>query len=385
MTSVILAGGGTAGHVNPLLATAHALREEAGESLTLTVVGTREGLETTLVPAAGLPLRYLPRVPFPRRPNRAALTFPMTFRRAVAQAEIIIDDAGADVVVGFGGYVSTPMYRAAAKRGVPIVVHEGNALPGLANKLGARWARLVALTFEDTPLTARHGETAVVGLPLRPDITSLIATLSDEAARADLRAQAAAAFGLDPARPVLVVTGGSLGAQHLNEVIVEAAPRLTEHTQILHLTGKGKSAITGAPYAAEAAGLDLTVENTAVEVAPGYAVCEYSTRMDLVYALADAIICRSGVGMVAEVSSLGIPALFVPLPIGNGEQARNAMPEVAAGRAMLCADRDFTTEKAFAVIPQLLERPREIGQSIHTHAAEHLARHILRIAEEDES
>ena len=168
--SFVLAGGGTAGHVNPLLSTALALRERG---CAVRAVGTSEGLEADLVPEAGVELSTIVRVPFPRRPDMDMLRFPVRYRRAVAQATEILGKAGADAVIGFGGYASTPVYRAAKALGVPVVVHEQNAKPGLANRYGARFAEAVALTFDSTPLAARAGVTQTVGLPLRTAIAAL--------------------------------------------------------------------------------------------------------------------------------------------------------------------------------------------------------------------
>lgn len=324
--NVVLAGGGTAGHVNPLLATAHALAERGA---TVTAVGTKEGLEATLVPADGFPLEYVERAPFPRRPNLAAVRFPLAFRKAVAQAGAILDRTGAEVAVGFGGFASTPIYVAAMKRGVPVVIHEANAKPGLANKLGARSAAAVALTFASTPLSAPNGITQTVGLPLRPPIARLAAM--DAGERAAERVAAAARLGLDPSLPTLLVTGGSLGAQHINEVLEQAMePVADSGIQILHLTGKGK---------------DATVRE-ALERAGGnsrYTVLDYLATMEDGYAAADLVLCRSGAGTVAELGALGLPGFFVPLPIGNGEQELNAADVIAAGGARLVRNDAFTT------------------------------------------
>lgn len=179
--NVLLAGGGTAGHVNPLLATADALKATNGGAHTqILVLGTQTGLENDLVPAAGYRLAYIPRVPLPRRPSLDLLRLPLRLRQAIKAAERAIDEVQADVVVGFGGYVSTPAYLAARRRGIPIVIHEQNARPGLANRLGARWAKLVALTFASTPLKAGSGQTQVTGLPLRPAIAQLVEERADE-------------------------------------------------------------------------------------------------------------------------------------------------------------------------------------------------------------
>ena len=207
--SVLLAGGGTAGHVSPLLALADCLRRRDPE-VVVTALGTAAGLEARLVPERGYPLLEVPKVPFPRRPSGDLLRLPANLRRAVRAAEDAIDSTGAEVVVGFGGYVSTPAYLAARRRGTPVVVHEQNARPGLANRLGARFAAGVGVTFPGTRLP----HAMLTGMPLRREIATL-----DRAAH---RAEARDRFGLTDA-PTVLVTGGSLGAQKLNEAFAGAA------------------------------------------------------------------------------------------------------------------------------------------------------------------
>src|SRR3954449_7719734 len=201
--SVILAGGGSTGHVAPLLALADCLRRR-DPGVRVTALGTAEGLEARLVPEAGLPFAVVPRVPLPRRPSADLGRLPWRLRAAIAAASRAMEEAAAQVVVGFGGYVSTPAYLAARRLGLPIVVHEQNARPGLANRLGARFTPYVAPTFPGTPLRGAR----VLGMPLRQQITTL-----DRGARRD---EALAGFGLESRRTTLLVFGGSLGAQRLN-------------------------------------------------------------------------------------------------------------------------------------------------------------------------
>jgi len=330
--SVVLAGGGTAGHVNPLLAVADELRER-NPGAVVTVLGTESGLEADLVPARGYPLRFVPKVPLPRRPSGEWVALPGKLKSAVEAAGAVIDETRAEVVVGFGGYVSTPAYLAAHRRGVPIVIHEQNARPGLANRAGARWAEYVAVTFDGTPLKGG----IVTGLPLRWEIADLIRDRSVDAAT--VRTNAAASLGLDPARPTVVVTGGSLGAQSVNEAFAGAARAvLATGAQVLHLTGKGKA--------------DAVRE--VVGGLPGYDVREYLSAMHLAYAVADLVVCRSGAGTVSELAALGIPAVYVPLPIGNGEQRLNAAPLVRAGGGILVDDDAFTSAWVTTNLPGLV-------------------------------
>lgn len=325
--SVLLAGGGTAGHVNPLLAVAQEFRRRDAAT-TLTVIGTEAGLEATLVPAQGLPLVVVPRVPLPRRPTADWFRLPARLRAAVRAAGDAIDAAGADVVVGFGGYVSTPAYLAARRRRVPVVVHEANSRPGLANRLGARWARHVAVTFPGTRLAGAQ----LTGLPLRAPIADLVAARADDAAGA--RTRAAATLGLDPERRTLAVTGGSLGALAVNAAVSAVAAELVDAgVQVVHLTGAGK-----------AGPVQAAVDALPGDVRPRYQVREYHAAMQDVYAVADLVVCRAGAGTVCELTALGLPAVYVPLPVGNGEQRLNATPVVTAGGGLLVDDDDFTPD-----------------------------------------
>lgn len=329
--SVVLAGGGTTGHVAPLLALADCLRRR-DPGTRITALGTAEGLEARLVPEAGYQLAVVPRVPMPRRPSADLGRLPGRLRAAVAAASKAIRDSGADVVVGFGGYVATPAYLAARRLGVPIVVHEANARPGLANRLGARFTPWVAVTFPGTPLRGAQ----VFGMPLRRQITTLD--------RPAMRVEARTAFGLDPWAPALLVTGGSLGAQRLNLSLGRAAGELAAAgIQVLHVAGRGKSVDLGARPAD----------------APPYRVVEYLDRMDLAYAAVDAVVCRAGAGTVSEVAALGLPAAYVPLPIGNGEQRLNAQPLVDAGGGLMVDDAGCTPEwVASTLLPLLTDRGR---------------------------
>lgn len=323
-TTYLLAGGGTAGHVNPLLAVADGLRaRDAGADVR--VLGTREGLEARLVPERGYELLIVDKVPFPRRPNGAAARFPARFLRAVAQVRAHIRAHGVDIVVGFGGYASAPAYLAARREKIPFVVHEANARPGLANILGARTGALSGVAFAGTPLKGSR----VVGMPLRREIVDLD--------RAALRAEAAAFFGLDAARPVLLVFGGSLGARRLNETLAGSWRDVVgAGWQVLHATGERNDL----PDAQD----------------PGYVAVPYIDRMDLAFALADAIVSRAGSATVSEISALGIPAVYVPYAVGNGEQALNAASAVRAGAARIIADADFTPERVRTdVIPLLID------------------------------
>jgi UDP-N-acetylglucosamine--N-acetylmuramyl-(pentapeptide) pyrophosphoryl-undecaprenol N-acetylglucosamine transferase len=279
----------------------------------------------------------------------------------MAAALDVVDRLRPDVVVGFGGYVSVPAYLAARRRRVPLVVHEGNALPGIANKLGARFTTHVATSFPNTPL--RHAR--YVGLPIRRMISALD--------RSSVRDEARRTFGLDVDRPTVLVTGGSQGARRLNQSVSGAERSFADAgVQVLHVVGP-----LGEASVARKAG------------EPPYVVVPYVDRMDLAYAAADLVVCRAGANTVTEVAAVGLPAVFVPLPIGNGEQELNARPVVDVGGGLLVHDGALTPEWVSGTVPDLVaDRDRLATMSVAASsliprdADEKLARMVLAAGRE---
>ncbi|MCX9190759.1 undecaprenyldiphospho-muramoylpentapeptide beta-N-acetylglucosaminyltransferase [Carbonactinospora thermoautotrophica] len=327
---VVLAGGGTAGHIEPAMALADALRRH-DPRIGITALGTSRGLETRLVPERGYHLELIPAVPLPRKPTADLLTVPGRLAGTVRQTAEILDKVKADAVVGFGGYVALPAYLAARRRGIPMIVHEANARPGLANRVGARLTPYVAVSTPDSKLPhARY-----VGIPLRRSIATL-----DRGAK---RAEARAFFELEPDRPTLLIFGGSQGARRLNEVAAATAVDiLRAGIQVLHAIGPNNELR-----------LDLP------DGLPPYRIVPYLDRMDLAYAAADAALCRAGAMTCAELAAVGLPACFVPLPIGNGEQKLNAQPLVRAGGGLLVDDAELTPDwLRWNLIPLLTDAER---------------------------
>ncbi|MGW4094582.1 undecaprenyldiphospho-muramoylpentapeptide beta-N-acetylglucosaminyltransferase [Nocardia sp. NPDC004750] len=365
MISVIVAGGGTAGHIEPALAVADALRR-LDDSIRVTALGTERGLETRLVPERGYPLELIPPVPLPRKPTADLLRLPGRVRASVAATRAVIDAVEADVIIGFGGYVALPAYLAAGagvlrrRRPVPVVVHEANAKAGIANKVGARRAARVLAAVPGSGLA----DARVVGIPVRESITGLD--------RAALRAEAREHFGLPSEGPVLLVFGGSQGARTLNDAVSGAAPQLAAAgISVLHAHGPKNT---------------LDVDGSAADGAR-YVAVPYLSRMDLAYAAADAVVCRSGAMTVAEVSAVGLPAFYVPLPHGNGEQELNARPVVRQGGGRIVPDSELTPKYVIdEVIPLLMDSARltEMGRAAagagHRDAADEVARIALEVA-----
>jgi UDP-N-acetylglucosamine--N-acetylmuramyl-(pentapeptide) pyrophosphoryl-undecaprenol N-acetylglucosamine transferase len=312
---VVLAGGGSAGHIEPALALADALRQ-ADRTIEVTCLGTERGLETRLVPMRGYELALIPAVPLPRSVTPQLLTVPGRLAGAVHKAGVILERTGADVLVGFGGYVATPAYLAAKRHKVPIVVHEANPYPGIANRLGAHFTTHVFTGHPDTKM--RNAQ--YLGEPIRREIAELDRFAVGDKARAH--------FGLRPDLPVLLVFGGSQGARSLNSALAGALDAIrAAGVQVLHVTGP-----RNASQAQSAGG---TVPYVAVP---------YVDRMDLAYAAADFALCRAGAMTCAELTAVGMPAAYVPLPIGNGEQRLNALPIVQRGGGLLVEDDELTAD-----------------------------------------
>lgn len=361
--SVVIAGGGTAGHIEPALAFADAVRRLRPDAR-VTALGTEKGLDQRLIPARGYPLELIPPVPLPRKPSADLLRLPGKVRGAVARVRQVLGEVEADVVVGFGGYVALPAYLGARGR-VPIVVHEANARAGLANKVGARFAARVVAAVPGSGLSNAQ----ILGIPLRHNVTTLD--------RAALRDAARKHFGLPADGPVLLVFGGSQGARSLNTALAAALPGLVhEGIGVLHAHGPGNQPAGAQPGGAEAG----------TAAATGYVGLPYIDDMHLAYAAADAVLCRAGAMTVAEVSAVGLPALYVPLPIGNGEQALNAQPVVDAGGGMIVEDAALTGDLLLSELVPLLkdaDRLRDMGSAArasgHADADERLAEVVFGV------
>jgi len=312
---VVLAGGGSAGHIEPALALADALRQ-ADRTIEVTCLGTERGLETRLVPMRGYELALIPAVPLPRSVTPQLLTVPGRLAGAVHKVGVVLERTGADVLVGFGGYVATPAYLAAKRHKVPIVVHEANPYPGIANRLGAHFTTHVFTGHPDTKM--RNAQ--YLGLPIRRQIAELDRFAVGDKARAH--------FGLRPDLPVLLVFGGSQGARSLNSALAGALDAIrAAGVQVLHIIGPRN--------AAEAQSAGGTVPYVAVP---------YVDRMDLAYAAADFALCRAGAMTCAELTAVGMPAAYVPLPVGNGEQRLNALPIVQRGGGLLVEDDELSAD-----------------------------------------
>lgn len=330
---VLIAGGGTAGHVFPALALARRLSADGHE---VRFAGTATGQEATLVPEAGFPFVAVEARPFVRTISMRAALAPVVAVRSVGRCRPIVERH--DVVVGMGGYVSVPVALAALRSRRPLVLHEQNAVPGLANRMLARAARTVALAFaEAARMLPRRARTVVTGNPVREEILAVFGE------RDRLAKEAAEELGLDPDRRTVVVFGGSQGALHLNRSLVDAVPLLSRRAvQLVVLAGRAHAGSVRASLG--------EAPSTPVRVIP------FLERMELAYAAADLVVARAGATTVAEVSACGVPAILIPYPYATGRhQEANARALRRAGGASVLLDDELDGAVLAERIGSLLE------------------------------
>lgn len=329
MSRIIFAGGGTAGHVEPALAVARLWKIEHSEDEIL-FLGTSSGLETRLVPEAGFDLALITKVRIARTLSPTLLLAPFALMKSIS--ECLTHLRGADLLVGFGGYVSGPAYFAAALLRIPIVIHEANARPGVANRIGAHLTKHTAVAY---PVASGALSGALLaGLPLKENIAKAFAVAQNDWVSA--RAQAKRSLGFDTDRPLVFIFGGSQGSVAINSVITQSIAGLNSRgIQILHAVGAAnQSVVSNQNYRAES----------------------YITDMATAYLAADLIISRSGAVTCSEISTLGRFALFIPLAVGNGEQELNAAVLVKNSRAEIRNQKRFSSEWLIDNIDRLLQQ-----------------------------
>lgn len=325
---IVLAGGGTAGHIEPALAVARGWRQNHPQDQIL-FLGTKSGLEQDLVPKAGFEITFIPKVVIPRKITLSLLVAPTTLTRAFLESRAALK--GADLLVGFGGYVSAPAYLAASSLQIPFVIHEANAKPGLANRMGAQFTKYLALA---QPIhKGKLSQGLITGLPLRSDVAKAVQASSSDWASA--RSYAKESLGFKSSDRVVTIFFGSQGSVALNKVIAAALPNLTSTgAQIIHAVGKANP---------------LPTATTA------YKPVSYIQDMATAYLASDLIIARSGAVTCSEVNALGRYALFIPLAIGNGEQQINARLVVDQSRGEILEQNKFSAAWISTNIDRLLQ------------------------------
>jgi UDP-N-acetylglucosamine--N-acetylmuramyl-(pentapeptide) pyrophosphoryl-undecaprenol N-acetylglucosamine transferase len=364
--TVLFAGGGTAGHVFPAIAVAQAL-VELDPDIEPVFVGVADRLEAQLVPAASFRIHTITTPAIPRRLSPKLLRVPAGLRRSVARCVEIAGEEHAVAAVTFGGYVSFPVARAAATCSLPLVIHEQNAVPGLANRLASRWADRIAVSVPGSADRFRRPERcAVTGNPVREDIASLD--------RSSLQAEARERFGLDPDRPTLLVFGGSQGARSLNRAIVAAHGQWGDQDlQVLHATGRATHEPTATAWAKVRERDD----------GPRVNVLDFIESMADAYAAADLVICRAGATSIAELTVLGIPSVLVPYPHATADhQTENARALERAGGAVVIPDDELDAESLLAACRPLLadaDRLRRVADAARAFGRPDAASNVARL------
>jgi UDP-N-acetylglucosamine--N-acetylmuramyl-(pentapeptide) pyrophosphoryl-undecaprenol N-acetylglucosamine transferase len=371
--NILLAGGGSAGHINPMLAVSE-VAKKYGFSVIYLVGNSKldnQLLEKQML--AGEIVEHIKKVSFPRPAFHQhifyiirLITFPIRFVKQIIKVLEIIKNDKIDICLGFGGYISPPAYIAAKLKKVPIYIHEANLKIGLANKLGSRFAKRFFTAFPDTQIAGKANEKIqFVGLPLRKSLFEKKVSNKDTTKKP--------LFSFATKQPVLLVLGGSLGAKSINKTVKKSLPSLLKKANVIHITGAGKQFSVSKKYHGK------------------YKQFEYLEHIEQAYKVSDFAISRAGAGSVLELSAVGLPACFVPLDVGNGEQSLNASYLVKAGAGIVCADKDFSPEFIEnAILPILLNkaqtaamREKSLKLSI-TDAAEKIIQTILTDIKNDD-
>ncbi len=360
---IIISGGGTGGHVFPAIAIADAIREAAPEAEIL-FVGARDKIEMEKVPKAGYPIEGLWISGFHRSLTWRNLAFPLKLLSSLWRSRAILRAFRPDVVVGVGGFASGPVLEMAGRLGIPTLIQEQNSYAGVTNRLLANRAARICVAYEGMERYFPAGKIVLTGNPVRRDLLAPAAS----------RAEAAAHFGFDPARPILFVFGGSLGARSINEAMAANHERLAARpdVQLLWQTGK---------LYADTFGNGATAALSNVEARP------FIDRMDLAYAMADVVICRAGALTLSELCLVAKPAILIPSPnVAEDHQTMNARALAEREAALLLPDAEAPA-RLFGLACELLdeeERRRQLSRNIkrlaRPHAAEHIAGEVLNLA-----
>jgi UDP-N-acetylglucosamine--N-acetylmuramyl-(pentapeptide) pyrophosphoryl-undecaprenol N-acetylglucosamine transferase len=349
MASIVFAGGGTAGHIEPALAVARVWKATNPED-EISFLGTKHGLENTLVPAAGFTVVNIPKVSIARKPSLTWLRIPSDLFGSVKASYAVLSKS--DLLIGFGGYVSAPAYIAARILGIPTVIHEANAKPGWANRLGAIFTPYLAVA--NGVNSGVFSDALIAGLPLRSDVASALKESMSDWQKA--RDNAKVRLGIPAGKSFVFVMGGSQGSIAINSVIATVLPALSsKQIFVMHSVGQ---------------------KNDLPAATDFYRPVSYVDAMADVYLASDLIIARSGAVTCSEFRALGRYALFVPLPIGNGEQFHNARELVAEGRAQVIDQKNFSAQYLESTIEPLFESAQQSpiqGSTLDIDAAQKIA------------
>ena len=324
---ILIACGGTGGHLFPGIAVGEALRARGHEVMLL--ISEKKVDSEASAKYTHLDFKTVPAVAKPPTLSPRMLPFLWKLWGSINQCKTIIREFHADAVLGMGGFTSLPPVYAGHKLGLRTFVHDSNARPGRSNVMTSRFCTRVFLGLDAAKAFFPNRETVTTGTPVRPEIMN-----------APSREEAAALFGLDPARPTIVVTGGSQGARRLNELSAQAAASLPPETQVLHIAGA----------------LDFQRVSEITQGRAGYKVLGFCAQMASAYAVADLIIARSGASSLTEIAIAGLPSILVPYPFAaDDHQTRNAEVFESAGAAKLVQERDLDAGKLASLATSILQ------------------------------
>ena len=342
---VLLAGGGTAGHINPALAIAGYIKKKRPETEFL-FIGNRDGMEQRLVPQAGFEIKSITISGFKRSFSPKSMvenvkTVTRTFTSS-HEAKKIISEFKPDICIGTGGYVSGPVIRTASKMGIPCIIHEQNAYPGVTNKMLAKSVEKVMLAVPDAKKYFEKADFVVTGNPVRGDIL----TADKEESRAELK--------LD-GRPMILSFGGSLGARKINEAVADIVARSGKDGRYQHIHAYGKYG-DWFPDLVKEKGTDIS-QCSNLDIRP------YIDNMPTCMAAADLVICRAGAITLSEIQAMGKPAILIPSPnVAENHQYHNAMALVNAGAAEIIEEKDLTETAVTEKLDSLLESEEKLKE-----------------------
>ncbi len=361
MPRIVISGGGTGGHIYPAIGIAKALMQLNAEA-EVVFIGGADRLESTLVPQHGF--RFLPIsvAGFPRKLTWRWLPVIHRVCSGFAKSLWLLKDLKPRVVVGTGGYVCGPVLFAAVLLGIPTVIQEQNAAPGLTNRVLARWAEMVYLAFETAGKHLPTQKTVVMGNPIRRTIADV-----------ERNRETYDSLGLDPGRRTVFVMGGSQGAQAINRSVTDALDHLEmfhEQLQFVHQTGKADYNAVKVRY--QASSLRHLVQ-------------PYFDPIETIYSIADLMVCRAGGMTIAEITTCGIPALFIPLPTATGDHQRlNAQAIADAGGGVVLDQSTLTGGTLAEEVVKIINNPDKHQQMKHRsrrlgnpHASKEIAQSIF--------
>lgn len=335
---IILSGGGTGGHIYPAVSVAEAIQRRFGDKAEILFIGAENKMEMTKVPALGYEIKGLPVAGLQRRMTLSNLKLPFKVAKSLARARTIIKEFKPDVVVGFGGYASAPVLWVAQRMGIPTIIQEQNSYAGVTNKILAKKAKRICVAYPNMERFFSADKIVMTGNPLRGNFAGM----------EHKRDEAYAYFGLSKEKPVVLITGGSLGTRTLNNTVLRELPALqSDHTiQIIWQTGSF--------YKSE-----LDDMMSVVGDVPGLWRGAFIERMDLAYAIADVVIARAGACTVSELSLLGKVTIFVPSPnVAEDHQTKNALALSTRNAALLVPDTEAVDRAITEACALLADRER---------------------------